>query len=690
MRKIATFLLSVCCVVSVLSNVSFGMEEKEKSLEKLFFMDVPVIIASGKNEKLKDAPANVYVITGAEMQKRGYRTLLELLKDLPGTTYLNISGYLTYGTPVIRGMLDVTRFKFLLNGQWIDPHSGFGTAWCERFPIAGIERVEFIIGPYASLYKRNSFSGVLNVVTKNGSELDGLQTNVLYGTWNQLQGDVVYGKKINTWDIYLSIFKNYMKEGWDITKDYTEYTKDYRQTKLTGTNSFTNSPADYYLPLDTNDLYLNVKNDNGLALDLNLNKGTWPKVGTGLIQTQYYQNKDTVVDDLLLNARTQYKKDLTDKLNSQTVVSYQSYDYEAMNGYLNNTAAYYKHQVSGYTLEENARYKVADKNEIFVGLSYEALNNKPLLMGVRTVSPGKPTLGSGYDEKYVTLTIQDEVKLSDKITTVVGMMYEKEDKFPDVIVPRLSLVWFASNKDIVKLLYGGGYLTPDPLKTCDQLSVKGNSSLKPEFLKSYEFNVLHTFTDKVHLAGSIFYEQMNDAINQITQSGLGFNYSSGVNFVSTWKNIGSKKSWGLELCPDMILSNKVKGFASYGYVDGKYDSISSTGEIATKDWLPASAKHHVKIGVNVLLLNDKVNLYVHDLYMGQRSQWATSDKMEGYNMVDLNIMTTDNVFKNLSFSLAVNNVLDRRAWDPPLRNAATSGLAPLPPRRITFQATKKW
>jgi len=54
-------------------DVSAQQEFEQMSLEELLFMELPeVTIASAKSEKVEDAPANVYVITGEEMRNRGY------------------------------------------------------------------------------------------------------------------------------------------------------------------------------------------------------------------------------------------------------------------------------------------------------------------------------------------------------------------------------------------------------------------------------------------------------------------------------------------------------------------------------------------------------------------------------------------------------------------------------------------
>ena len=149
-------------------------EQSFSSPEDLLFMEIPsVVVASGKAEKVEQAPANVYVITGQEMINRGYLTIFDLLKDLPGFTWNASVGNETNGAPVIRGITFQPALKVLLNGMALNDRGSSNYGWDNRLPVDGIDRVEFILGPYASLYGRNTFSGVLNIVTKDGEKLNG-------------------------------------------------------------------------------------------------------------------------------------------------------------------------------------------------------------------------------------------------------------------------------------------------------------------------------------------------------------------------------------------------------------------------------------------------------------------------------------------------------------------------------------
>ncbi len=197
MTKKYLILLAIIFVLIRVNAQTDTIPEKdfsEYSIEEL--IEIKVYTASSKSEKIEDAPANIFIITGAEMQNRGYRTLFDLLPDLPGTIWTSVIGYGTNGTPVIRGITDVKRLKLILNGMSIDPKSGFGTGWTDRFPIEGIDRVEFILGPYASVYGRNTFSGVINIITKNGNKINGNKMSFVYGKHDRFQGSVTIGKKI--------------------------------------------------------------------------------------------------------------------------------------------------------------------------------------------------------------------------------------------------------------------------------------------------------------------------------------------------------------------------------------------------------------------------------------------------------------------------------------------------------------
>lgn len=132
-----------------------------------------IMSVSKKAEKLELAPATIVVITAEDILNRGYKTLDEVMDDLPGVDIsatnglvgksINLRGYRS------ANMNDKTMIVFdgVEDNEMFTQFAYIG----KQIPIQSIKRVELIYGPASSLYGANAFSGVINVVTKDGSDL---------------------------------------------------------------------------------------------------------------------------------------------------------------------------------------------------------------------------------------------------------------------------------------------------------------------------------------------------------------------------------------------------------------------------------------------------------------------------------------------------------------------------------------
>ena len=140
------------------------------SIEDLMKVDIDsVYAASGYKQKVNEAPASVTIITSDEIRKYGYRTLADILSNMPGFyvsydrnySYLGVRGFGRPGDYNSHVLLLVDGHR--LNDAVYD-QALIGT----EFPIDVdlIDRVEVIRGPNSSLYVASAFLGVINVVTR--------------------------------------------------------------------------------------------------------------------------------------------------------------------------------------------------------------------------------------------------------------------------------------------------------------------------------------------------------------------------------------------------------------------------------------------------------------------------------------------------------------------------------------------
>jgi outer membrane receptor protein involved in Fe transport len=137
------------------------------SLEQL--LETPVVTASGREEERSLAAANVFVVTREEIERRGYRSLAEILRRAPGIylvdDYVNpsigvreVTGGYRGGTRVVKIMIDGFPVSFRPDLEaFLGP---------EFIPMEAVERVEVAKGPLSALYGANAFLATVNVITR--------------------------------------------------------------------------------------------------------------------------------------------------------------------------------------------------------------------------------------------------------------------------------------------------------------------------------------------------------------------------------------------------------------------------------------------------------------------------------------------------------------------------------------------
>ncbi len=133
-----------------------------------------VTSVSKTSESAREAPATVVVVTGDEIERRGYLDLEQLLHDLPGFDVNRTNGDI-YSHIYQRGYYDPFNSRLLLLVDGVEQNDlTQGTQYLSRqYPLTNIDRVEIIYGPASTMYGANAYTGVISVITKDATALAG-------------------------------------------------------------------------------------------------------------------------------------------------------------------------------------------------------------------------------------------------------------------------------------------------------------------------------------------------------------------------------------------------------------------------------------------------------------------------------------------------------------------------------------
>ncbi|MCF0155081.1 MAG: TonB-dependent receptor plug domain-containing protein, partial [Veillonella sp.] len=173
----------------------------------------PIVITGTRvEESVEQVPAQMYVVTGKELENRHVTNMSEALRNVPGV-YQQVSGtgygYESSNAIRIRGTKNV---QYLVDGMsmvmptassYVIPTVGFQN-------IDSIGQVEVLEGAASSLYGSDAVGGVINVITAKPKEGVKTKVRLMGGSYNQEQYGVMNEGRQDNLYWRASYVKNHM------------------------------------------------------------------------------------------------------------------------------------------------------------------------------------------------------------------------------------------------------------------------------------------------------------------------------------------------------------------------------------------------------------------------------------------------------------------------------------------------
>lgn len=163
---------------------------------------VTLVTASHQAETLEEAPVPVTIITEEMIRAIHARDLRDVLcAYVPGMTPVE-------GEEANLSMRGINAYSqenilILLNGHRLNSRSTNSESPDYRINLEKLKQIEVLRGPASSLYGNVALTAVVNLITKEGRDVDGLEFGAGYGSGDAFKSYVLFGKRLVESDLFI-------------------------------------------------------------------------------------------------------------------------------------------------------------------------------------------------------------------------------------------------------------------------------------------------------------------------------------------------------------------------------------------------------------------------------------------------------------------------------------------------------
>ena len=550
-------LLFICAFTITTTPVYAQEEEKEEvvedvadlSLEEL--LNVEITTAGKKAQRVADIPASIVLITRADIERYGYQSLDEVLENVPGLFGIDQRGSegMIFG---VRGFWApfANNIIILINGVRQERMESDGAVYPAQYiPVETIDRVEVIRGPISVVYGPGAFFGAINIITNDATNPSLVSVSGGMEQSYRLSARGSFQKE------GLSLVFNggyFGTDGPDIPHEKMSTLDLSNQTPFTSTGGLWGRKEKFF---SFSGAY------KGFYANFNYNQDDRQWYVLFLPTTPDGSNSHREYTSISFGYTAELSKQfsLDGKFTYHKGSTRGNFNWNIPAGALNRGGDHNTREE--YEVDLTAIFSPSEKVSVTTGLYYK----KRFIEQLQGTYPGFGTVYQiGTLEPIVNQAafIQADIAPAKALRFVLGVRFEQPKKYSTYyrnmldlsgadatskydkidVIPRVALLFYLNDKNIVKLLYGRAINFPGFYRTVAQ-ATSGQPPLDPEFITTFEFNYLAALSDKFTVNASLFYNKFDGLIvNQPF-----FDPVTGAWFAGFNENAGKLRTIGGEL-----------------------------------------------------------------------------------------------------------------------------------------------
>jgi outer membrane receptor for ferrienterochelin and colicin len=618
-------------------------------LEKL--INSLISVASKKPLSVRESPSIVSLITSGEIKNSGARDLIDVLRLVPGIDFgsdlLGVTGLGMRGNWAHEGKILV-----LLDGQEMNEILFGTTEFGNHFPIDQIKKIEIIRGPGSAIYGGYAEYGVVNIITKQGGDINGVTVS---GTYGQGQKDfmrrninISAGEKKGDFEWSLS---GMVGQGQRSDQNYKDIYGD--SVSLRGNSklnpAFVNFGANYKgLSFRTiGDFYHTTTIDGN----------------NRVLAHPFTQNFNSMYYELKYQWKINKKLTITPKLNYKNQSPWETPDGDSTNASYLKTATRSTANITA-SYSPTRKINVVAGSEIYKDVATDNLVNDTFYNGKKTVS-------------FYNYALFTQGLVKTRLANIIlGARYDKHNVYGDAFVPRVGLTK-KYNRFHYKALFSNSFRAP----AIENINYSVSGIISPEKTQVGELELGYQLSHQ-----SIFTVNFFD----ITTRHPIVYYFDAVSQLDVYQNQKSTGTSGVEA------EYKIKApWGSFG-VNYSYYTAKHKSQIAAYHVNSDSAKllgfaSH-KLNLNALFnFTENLSVNITASFYGSRYGYSKVDtsiasgvstpimeKFEPITLINIFIRYKTPV-KGLSVGVGIYDLKNEKyKFIQPYSNASTPGHAPLP------------
>lgn len=621
----------------------------DMSIEQLMQVKVQTVYGASKYEqKVTQAPSSVSIVTADEIKKFGYRSLPDLLRSIRG---FYVSHDRNYGYVGSRGFLRPgdynTRYLFLINGHRINDNiydAGWvGTDGNPELDI--VDRVEIIRGPSSSIYGSSAFFGVVNIVTKSGRQVDGVEVSTEAGSFDTYKGRFTFGKKFQN-DIEWLLSGSYYSSEGQRRLYYPEFDQRISTDPRARNNGIARNSdeEEYYQAFSS----LGYHDFTLTALYVSHTK----EVPTASFGTLFGIDREQTIDERAF-VELKYDHQFGENTEALGRISYDAYPYLGDYPYdavgANNPADAVINKDVAFgdwiTAELQLKQRFLDRHTLIFGAEYRE-NLHQHLANYDDTDPRVTYVEDRRRSRTFGVYAQAEAVLLTNLLLNAGIRYDYYYTFGDTLNPRVGLIYSPWEKTTFKLLYGQAFRAPNEYELYYGGPVQGaNPNLEPETIRTYEAIYEQYLAANLRFSASAYYYRINGLISQTPDPITGsFSFA----------NVNPVQAQGVEF--------ELEGTYAWGLLARASYAFQRAEDVDTGDELSNSPRHLAKANLLVPLYQDKIFSGL-ELQYTSRVKTLAGNKADDFVVVNWTLFS-QKLIKGLELSAGIYNLLDTKYGYP--------------------------